>query len=49
MQKKILKIFFDFQVIAFEWVALNTSFYWKGILVIWYQYVNEHCQDLRYY
>ena len=26
MQKKILKIFFDFEMIAFELVALNTRF-----------------------
>ena len=29
MQQKIQKIFFDFQIIAFLLVALNTRFYWE--------------------
>ena len=31
MQKKIEQIFFDFQIIAFELVALNIRFYWETI------------------
>ena len=34
MQKKIQKTFFDFEIIAFELVALNTPFYWEKILNI---------------
>ena len=34
MQKKIQKIFLDFETILFELVALNTRFYWERILVI---------------
>ena len=34
MQKKIVKIFFDLEIIAFEYVALNIRFYWERILVI---------------
>ena len=33
MQKKIEKIFFDFEIIAFELVVLDTRFYWERILV----------------
>ena len=33
-QKKIAKIIFDFEMIAFELVALNTRFYRERILVI---------------
>ena len=29
MQKQIVKIFFDFEIIAFELVALNTRFHWQ--------------------
>ena len=49
MQQKTQKIFFDFQIIAFELVALDTSFYWERILVIGCQYVNKQSQDFRYY
>ena len=49
MEKKIEKIFFDFEKIAFEMVALNTRFYWERILVIECQYVNKMSQDFRYY
>ena len=49
MQKKFLKIFFDFEIIAFELVALNTRFYWERILVIGCQYVNKQSQDLKSY
>ena len=41
MQKKIEKIFFDSDIIASEFVALNTRFYWEIILVIGFQYVNK--------
>ena len=49
MQKKIQKIFFDFEIIAFELVPLDTRFYWERILVIGCQYVNKQSQDFRYY
>ena len=49
MKKKIQKIFFDFSIIAFELVLLNTSFYWESTLVIGFQYVNKQSQDFRYY
>ena len=50
MQKKeIEKLFFDFEIIAFELVPLDTRFYWERILVIWCQYVNRQSQDFRYY
>ena len=32
MQKKIRKIFFDFEIIAFELVALTTRFYFSSII-----------------
>ena len=41
MEKKIEKIFFDFEKIAFEMVALNTRFYWERILLIGCQYLNK--------
>ena len=41
MQKKIQKFIFDFEIIAFELVALNMGFYWERILVIGCQYVNS--------
>ena len=41
MQKKIEQIFFDFDIIAFELVPLDISFYWERILVIGCQYVNK--------
>ena len=49
MQKKIEKIFFDLEIIAFELVALNTCFYLERIVVIGHQYVNKQSQDFRYY
>ena len=49
MQQKIQKIFFDFEIIAFELVELDTRFYCKRILVIGCQYVNKQSQDFRYY
>ena len=48
MQKKIQQIFFDFEIIAFELVSLNTRFYWERILVIGCQYVNRQSLDFRY-
>ena len=41
MQKKIQQIFFDFEIIAFELVLLDTRFYSGRILVIGFQYVNK--------
>ena len=41
MQKKIEKIFFDFEIIEFELVSLNTRIYWERRLVIGSQYVNK--------
>ena len=49
MQKKIQKIFFDLEIIVFEFVALNTRFYWERMFVIGCQYVNKQSQDFRYY
>ena len=49
MQKKIQKIFFDFQIILFEFVPLDICFDWERILVIGCQYVNKECQDFTYY
>ena len=49
MQKKIEQIFFDLEIIASEFVALNTRFYWERILVIGSQYVNKQSQGLRHY
>ena len=49
MRKKIQKMFFDFQIIAYQLVPLDTPFYWEGIFVIGYQYVNKQSQELRYY
>ena len=34
MQEKIQKIFFDFEIIAFELVALDTRMYWGRIFAI---------------
>ena len=49
MQKKIEKLFFSYDIITFELVALNTRFYWERMLVIGCQYVNKQSQDFRYY
>ena len=48
MQQKAEKKFFDFEIIAFELVALDTRFYWEKILVIGCQYVNKQSQDFTY-
>ena len=49
MDKKIEKRFFDFEIIAFELVALNTRFYWDRILFTGFQYVNKQFEDFIYY
>ena len=46
--KKKGKIFFDFEIIVFELVALVTRFYLEIILVIACQYVNKQSRDFRY-
>ena len=48
MQQKREKIFFDFEIIAFELVALNTCFYLDRIFVIGRQYVSKQSQVFRY-
>ena len=49
IQKKIEKVFFDFEIIAFELVPLNTRIYWERILVFGCEYVNKQSQDFRYF
>ena len=49
MEKQIQKMFFGFEIIAFELVALNTRFYWENILVIGSHYANKESQDFRYF
>ena len=49
MQKRVQKIFFDFVIIAFELLALNTRFDGERIPVIGCQSVNKQSQDFRYY
>ena len=49
MQKIIEQIFFDFEIIASEFVALDRRFYLERILIIWGQYVKKQSQDFRYY
>ena len=49
MQQKVEKISFDFEIIAFELVALGTRFYSERILVIGCQHVNKQSQDFQYY
>ena len=48
-KEKIEKVIFDFEIIPFELVLLNTRFYWERILVIGCQYVKKQSQDYRYY
>ena len=48
MQKKVQKIVFDLETIAFELVVLNTHFWLERILVIGFQYVNKQFDDFRY-
>ena len=45
MQKNTEKIFFDLEIIASEFVALNSRFYWERILVIGWQNVKKQSQD----
>ena len=47
--KKHKKLFFYFEVIGFESVALDSRFYWDRILSIGCQYANKQSQDFRYY
>ena len=49
MQKKFQKMFFRFEIVAFELVALNTRFYLDNILVIRSHYANKESQDFRYF
>ena len=49
MQEKIQKIFFDFEISAFQLVALDTRFYSDRIIVIRCQYVKKQSEDFRYY
>ena len=49
MQLNFQEIFFDFEMLAFELVALDTRFYWERILFIRCQYVNKQSEDLIYY
>ena len=49
MQQKTQKIFFDFDIISFELVALETRFYWERMRDTGCQYVNKQCQDFTYY
>ena len=49
IKRKNQKIFFVFQIIAFELVALNTRLFLERILFIGCQYVNKQSQDFRYY
>ena len=49
MHKKNQKIFFHFEIIAFELVALDSRFYWERIHVIGCEYANKESQDFRYY
>ena len=48
-QKKFEKVFFDFEIIAFELGPLDTRFYCERILVIGCKYVNKQSQDFKYY
>ena len=45
MRKKIQKIFFDFDIIAFELDALDTCFYWENTCVC--QHVKKQSQDFN--
>ena len=49
MEQKASKTFVDFQITAFESVALDTRFFSERILVIGCEYVKKMCQDLKYY
>ena len=47
--QEIQKIFFDFLIIVFELVALNTRFYLQKILFIGCEYLKKQSQDFSYY
>ena len=49
MQKKVEKMFFSFEIIEFELVALDTRFYWERILVVGCEYIKKQSQDFWYY
>ena len=49
MQKKIMKRFFDFEIIVFDMVTLGTRFYRERILFVVCQYVNKQAEDFRSY
>ena len=49
MQRKLQKIFFDFEIIVFELVPLDTRFYSERILVIGCQDINKQSQDFSKY
>ena len=49
MKQKAEEKFTEFEIIAFELVALDTRFYWERILVIGCEYVNKQFQDYKYY
>ena len=49
MQRKIQKLFFDLEIIVFDFVALKTGFKWERILVIGCQFVKKQPQDYRFY
>ena len=49
MQQEIEIFFFNFYIIPFEFVALNSRFYWEKIVVNGCQYVNKQSQAFRYF
>ena len=49
MRKKNQKKLFDFEIFAFELVALNTRFYRETIHFIGCQYVQKESEDFRCY
>ena len=49
MEKEMEHFFLNFEIIAFELVALNTRFYLGSILVVGRQYINKQPQDFRYF
>ena len=49
IQPKIKQMIFDFEITAFELVALDTRFYWERILVLGCQYTKKQSQRFRYY
>ena len=49
MQQKTQQIFFVFEIIAFELVALDPRFYCERLVVIGCHYLNKLGQDFRYY